>query len=290
MVESAAVMHPILFSLGPFALHSYGLCMALGILCAYAVLVRLAQRRGIASESLSDLVVALVLAGLAGARSFYVAEHWTAQYAADPLAAVRIWEGGLMFYGSIVFGAAGLVVWCRWRHRSVREWLDLFAVVVPLGQAFGRIGCFLTGCCHGRAADTVLSVRYPAHSMPWLEQVRSGALAPLSDGSLPPRSLPVLPTQLFEAAGCLALFALLWRLFRRLHPVSEAGKPSRFPGAVAAGYFLGYGAIRFVDEIFRADERLHFGWFSISQSISVALWALGLFLLAALALRRRRAA
>lgn len=283
-------MHPTLFTLGPFTLHSYGLCMAVGILCAYALLAKCAARRGVASESLANLVTGLVLAGLAGARAFYVGEHWSAQYAADPASALRIWEGGLMFYGSIVFGAAGLVAWCVWRRRPVREWLDLFAVAVPLGQAFGRVGCFLNGCCWGRAADTLLSVRYPARSMPWLEQVESGALGPLSDGSLPARSLPVLPTQLFEAAGCLALCAALFWLFRRLHPVSDAGRPSRFPGAVAAGYFLGYGAIRFADEIFRADERLHFGWFSISQSISMALWALGLALLAALALRRRRAA
>ena len=63
-------MHPILFSLGPFTLHSYGLCMALGILCAYAALAKLAARRGVASEPLSNLVVALVLVGLAGARAF----------------------------------------------------------------------------------------------------------------------------------------------------------------------------------------------------------------------------
>ena len=280
-------MHPVLFTLGPFTLHSYGLCMAVGILCAYAVLARLVARRGEDPDALANLVVALVLVGLAGARTFYVAEHWSAQFAGDPLAAVRIWEGGLMFYGSIVFGAAGLVAWCLWRRRSVLEWLDRFAVVVPLGQAFGRVGCFLNGCCWGRACDTALSVRYPAHSAPWREQLDAGALLPFSDGSLPARSLPVLPTQLFEAAGCLALFALLLLLFRRLHPASDAGTPSRSAGAAAAGYFLGYGAIRFVDEIFRADERLHFGWFSISQSISMALWALGLALLARLLLVRR---
>ena len=283
-------MHPVLFRLGPFTLHSYGLCMAVGILCAYWFLARLAARRGIAADSLANLVTALVLVGLAGARSFYVAEHWSAQFAADPAAAVRIWEGGLMFYGSIVFGAAGLVAWCLWRRRSVLEWLDLFAVVVPLGQAFGRVGCFLNGCCWGRVAGSAVAVRYPAHSAPWRAQLDAGLLAPFSDGSLPARSLPVLPTQLFEAAGCLALFALLLWLFRRLHPATDAGKPARLPGAVAAGYFIGYGAIRFADEIFRADERLHFGRFSISQSISMALWALGLALLARLALRRRAGA
>ena len=282
-------MHPILFRLGPFTLHTYGLCMALGILFAYWFLAKLAARRGIAAESLSNLVMGLVLVGLAGARTFYVAEHWSAQFAGDPLSAVRIWEGGLMFYGSIVFGAAALVAWCLWRRRSVLEWMDLFAVVVPLGQAFGRVGCFFNGCCWGRACDTALSVRYPAYSAPWREQLDAGALRPFSDGSLPAHSLPVLPTQLFEAASCLALFALLLWLFRRLNPATDAGRPARFPGAIAAGYFLGYGAIRFVDEIFRADQRLHFGWFSISQSISVALWVLGLVLLARLAFRRRSA-
>ena len=116
----------------------------------------------------------------------------------------------------------------------------------------------------------------------------AAALQPFADGSWPASSLPVLPTQLVEAAGCLVLFAFLLWLYRRLNPAGAAARPARFPGAVAAGYFLGYGAIRFVDEMLRADERLHFGWFSISQAISVALWALGLALLARLALRPRR--
>ena len=281
-------MHPTLFTVGPFTLHTYGLCMALGILFAYSVLVRIAARRGIAAESLANLVMGLVLVGLAGARTFYVAEHWSAQFAADPLAAVRLWEGGLMFYGSIVFGAAGLVAWCLWRRRSVLEWLDLFAAVVPLGQAFGRLGCFFNGCCFGRASDCAIAVRYPAESIPWYAQREAGLLQPFSDGSWPASSLPVLPTQLIEAAGCLALFALLLWLYRRLNPADGASRPARFPGAVAAGYFLGYGAIRFVDEMLRADERLHFGRLSISQTISVALWVLGLALLARLALRPRR--
>ena len=280
-------MLPRLFSIGPFTLHTYGLCMALGILCAYAVLSRLVRRRGESPDTLANLVVGLVLVGLAGARSFYVAEHWSVQFAKDPLAALRIWEGGLMFYGSIVFGAAGLVAWCRWSHRSVLEWLDLFAVVVPLGQAFGRVGCFLNGCCFGRTSDCAIAVRYPAESIPWYAQRQEGLLAPFSDGSWPASSLPVLPTQLIEAAGCLALFAFLLWLYRRLNPAVYDARPARAAGAVAAGYFLGYGAIRFLDEMLRADERLHFGWFSISQSISVALWVLGLALLARLALVRR---
>ena len=281
-------MHPILFSIGPFTLHAYGACMAAGILAAYFFLARLAARRGVASDSLSNLVVALVLVGLAGARTFYVAEHWSAQFAARPAAAVRIWEGGLMFYGSVVFGSAALVAWCLWRRKSVREWLDLFAVVVPLGQAFGRLGCFFNGCCYGRACESAVSVRYPARSIPWFDQLDAGALAPAADGSLPAESLPVLPTQLFESAACLLLFLALFGLFRALHPERDAGKPSRAPGVVAAGYLLGYGAIRFADEFFRADERLHFGPLSISQAISLALWAVGLALLACFALNRRR--
>ena len=154
-------MLPRLFSIGPFTLHTYGLCMALGILCSYAVLSRLVRRRGESPETLANLVVGLVLGGLAGARSFYVAEHWSVQFAKDPLAALRIWEGGLMFYGSIVFGAAALVAHCRITRSPMLPLLDLFAVAVPVGQAFGRVGCLLNGCCYGRPSDSCIAVSYP---------------------------------------------------------------------------------------------------------------------------------
>lgn len=262
-------MFSTLFHLGPLTLHAYGLCLAIGILVCYAVLSRRARTRGLAEETLGNLVVLLVVSGLVGARLFYVAEHWSSTYAADPLAAFRIWQGGLMFYGSLIVGSIALVAWCRLRHRGLLDTLDLFAVVMPLGQAFGRLGCFLNGCCYGRVSEAACAVSYPARSIPWTEQVYAGQLADTAA-----RSLPVLPSQLFETAGCLAIFALLFWLDRR----GDREGAHRIPGRLFALYLSLYAVLRFLVETTRADERLHpFGGpFTISQCISV-----GLLLLAA---------
>ena len=277
-------MHSVLLRLGEFQLHSYGLCLALGILCAYGVLVRLGRSRGFSSDRLANLLALLVVCGLAGARTFFVVEHW-ADYRADPASALRIWEGGLMFYGSIVFGAAALVLHCRATRTPVLPLLDLFAVAVPVGQAFGRVGCLLNGCCYGRPSDSCLAVTYPRWSIPCVEQIRAGLLP--EDAA---RSLPVLPSQLFEAAGCVLLFlALLW-LYRRLNPPAAVSRTRA--GLVLAAYLAGYGVLRFLVETTRADERAHpFGGpLTISQAISVGCLLLAAALVALALLRARAAA
>ena len=263
--------------------------MALGILCAYGVLLRLGRGRGFSPDRLGNLVAGLVLAGLAGARLFFVVEHWD-QYAGDPAAALRLWEGGLMFYGSIVVAGLALVAWCAARREPMLPMLDLFAVVVPLGQAFGRVGCLMNGCCYGRPSQSALALAYPAGSIPWAEQIRAGLL-PLDA----PASLPCLPSQLFEAAGCLLLFFALLALYRRLNPptaLPPRDAPRPWAGAALAAYLALYGALRFVVETTRADERAHpFGSpFTISQTIGLGAIALALALLAVLARRRRAAA
>ena len=266
--------------------------MALGILCAYGVLSRLGRARGLSPDRLANLVVLLVFTGLAGARLFFVAEHWP-YFRADPAAIVRIWEGGLMFYGSIVIAGLVLVAYCARARLRMLPLLDLFAVVVPVGQAFGRVGCFLNGCCYGRPADTWLSVRYPALSIPWHDQVNAGLLPAGA-----PASLPMLPSQLIEAAGCALLFLLLLWAYRRLNPagvpVAEPPAPgARDPaGAALAIYLAGYGVLRFIVETLRSDERAHpFGGpFTISQAISLGALLLAAALFARIWLRNRPSA
>ena len=260
--------------------------MALGILCAYAALLKLGRRSGLDPDRLGNLVVLLVFSGLAGARLFYVVEHWD-WYRKDPLSVLRVWEGGLMFYGSVVVAGAVLAAWCAAFRRPALQMLDLFAAVVPIGQAFGRVGCFLNGCCYGRASSGPLAVTYPHGSIPWQEQLSAGVI-----GGTAARSCPVFPVQLFEAAGCAllgaALVALHAKLFSRTRQGSGGGKaPER--GLVFAGWLAGYGVLRFAMEGLRADERAHpFGGpLTISQTIGVACLILAAALCAAAARRRK---
>ena len=198
-----------------------------------------------------------------------------------------------MFYGSIVIAGLVLVAYCARARLRMLPLLDLFAVVVPVGQAFGRVGCFLNGCCYGRPADTWLSVRYPALSIPWHDQVNAGLLPAGA-----PASLPMLPSQLIEAAGCALLFLLLLWAYRRLNPsgvpVAERPAPgARDPaGAALAIYLAGYGVLRFIVETLRSDERAHpFGGpFTISQAISLGALLLAAALFARIWLRNRPSA
>ena len=125
---------------------------------------------------------------------------------------------------------------------------DLLTAVIPLGHAFGRIGCFFYGCCYGRESDAWCAVTFPAGSPSWVEHGR--------------KMVSVLPTQLFEAAALLALFAALMFLWRQ-----RKGRD----GLIVGAYMLGYAFIRFGIEYLRGDPRAAVGPFSISQTISIGL-------------------
>lgn len=246
-------MFPDLIDLGPLHLRTYGACMAVGFLLCWKLIERLAGRR-----DLSNLLLSLMAAGVVGSRIAYVIEHWRVEFAARPLAVFSIWNGGLMFYGGLLLAIVVFIVWCLVRRERPLEIADILATALPLGHACGRIGCFFYGCCYGRISDLVFAVSFPRLSPAWSEQLSSGLIN--SDAA---RSLPVLPTQLVEAAALLALFAVLFTIFRR------------FRRGTFAAYLCGYALIRFALEYLRGDPRAAVGPFSISQTISIALFAAG---------------
>lgn len=254
-------MHSVLFSLDPIVIHAFGACLALAILACYFVLVRLGPTMGLGPDFASSMLTVLILSGLVGARAFYVTEHW-GYYSQHLASIVKVQEGGLVFYGGFILGSIALAVFCRVRKARVLDVLDLMATAVPIGHAIGRIGCFLNGCCYGRVSHACLAVTFPKGSIPWADQVDAGAIPATAA-----RSLPVLPSQLFETALNLAVFAIMLGLFRR---------PGRRPGALAAAYAMLYAAARFAVEFSRADERLHVGALSIGQVISIVLFIGGL--------------
>ena len=261
-------MHSILFHIGPIPLRAYGLCMALGFLSGWQAAVWLCRRTEQNPDRLTSLLTWLMVSAVFGARTAYVLEHWTSEFAGNLLSILRVDQGGLMFYGGLIAAALVLLLYARVYRQHLFQITDLVLAVVPLGHAFGRFGCFMHGCCYGKLTRSCIGVAFPRESPAWWEQV-SAAPPLIAQTAL--KSLPVIPTQLFESAANLVLFAVLYRLYPKRHAQR---------GFVTGCYLVSYATIRFAIEYLRGDPRLAVGPFSISQTISIGLLALGLACLA----------
>ena len=154
-------MKPVLLSLGPVHVYSFGVLVALGVLISLYGMVRDARESGILSrDAVYDLLFVTLLAGFAGGRLFYIVQNleW---YSRHPLDVFALWEGGLIFYGGLMGGLIGLAVFCRWKRVPYIAALDFMAPYLALSHAFGRVGCFLNGCCVGSACELPWAVHFP---------------------------------------------------------------------------------------------------------------------------------
>ena len=253
-------MHPELIPGLP--IKTYGFCMALGFLAAWQILSWLCRHTGRQVEPLSNLLMLMMFCGIIGARIEYVREFWGREFASNPLAVFKVWEGGLVFYGGLILAILVFVIWCRVRRERMAPVADLFVTVIPLAHAFGRVGCFFFGCCYGCRSESACAVAFPRHSPAWGAQVEKGLIS-----NTAPSALPVLPTQLFEAAADLCLFAGLLYIFLR--------NWKNRPGVTTGCYLAGYACIRFGIEYLRDDMRQQVGALSIGQTISIGLLLLG---------------
>ncbi len=172
------------------------------------------------------------------------------------LEAFQYWRGGIVYYGGVVGGAVGFLAY-RWFYPfPLRPYLDAIAPSIALGTFFGRLGCFLNGCCYGDQCQLPWAVSFPARSAAWGHQVNAGLI---SEGAS--HSLPVHPTQLYSALDGLVLLLLL----SAFYPLR------RRDGEVMGLLTLTYPITRFLIEYLRNDEGAFFGGLTISQNISVAL-------------------
>jgi phosphatidylglycerol:prolipoprotein diacylglycerol transferase len=244
------------------ALHSYGVLIAVGLAAAIAFAYRDGRRDGLDGGRILDLAFWMVVAGLVGARLLYVvvnagdfaractegngeARSWTTALA-DCARVLKVWEGGLVFYGGVV---AAVIVAYRFAAREGWSFLhvaDLFAPALALGHAFGRLGCFAAGCCFGKESTGHWGVAFPRGSVAFDELSAAGAV-PAGAGVTP----PLHATQLYEAVGELAIFCVLMAARRRLR-----GRR----GAVFLLYVALYAPLRFVIEMFRGDVARRFAF------------------------------
>ncbi len=252
-------MHPELIRIGSFALPSYGFMMAVAFLAALWLLRRRAPSFGIEPETASDIGVWLLLSGLLGSKLLLVIVEWPSYVRSWREFASLVRAGGV-FYGGLIGAVLATVVLLRRRRISFWTFADAAAPTVALGQAFGRVGCFLAGCCWGREC-----------ALPWAVTFTS----PVAHENVGvPLGVPLHPTELYEALGTLVLCVLLVRFERRA-----------FSGETFARYVVGYALLRGTIEFFRGDPRGEiFGVMSTSQFIALC----GVFAgLAIFALRRR---
>jgi phosphatidylglycerol:prolipoprotein diacylglycerol transferase len=175
----------------------------------------------------------------------------------DCFAWAEFWNGGLAYYGGLIVASATGIAFLRREGFPLGKGVDLVGAVLPIGLFFGRLGCFLGGCCFGLPTDSSFGLSFPAGSPASYEQAEAGLL---HDKAL--ASLPVHPTQLYEALGCLCLAT--WLLLRT-HP------NKRFDGQVMLIFLIDYAVLRFVLEYWRADDRGVFFGLSTSQWIGLAI-------------------
>ena len=233
-------MHPILFHIGPVTIYSYGVALAVGfLLSVYFASQKAEETLGIDPAIIYSFAITVIILGLVGARIFYVFNDW-GYFRQHPAEIVMFHRGGLVYYGALIFGSIGGVLYLKNQKLSVLDVADVISPYIALGHGIGRVGCFLNGCCYGSSAlfDRFLLV--------------------FGHGTR-------MPIQVVSTVANLGIFLFLLSMYSR----------RRFQGQILALYFLIYAAVRFGLEMFRGDPVLMWGSLRISQGISIALFIFG---------------
>ena len=223
----------------------FGLMMSLGMLAGLGLLLYTRRFRDFSEDDVMSAALWAILCGLLGAKILY----WITELKdilARPEIFLSMLTQGFVFYGSLIGGVLGLVIYCRRNQKSFFALVDLFMPSLVLGQSLGRIGCFCAGCCYGAPTDSAWSVVYPA-------------------GTGAPAGVPLIPTQLYESAFLFLLTVALVLLLKK----------NRKNGLVFGWYAILYGVWRFIIEFYRSDDRGFVGSLSTSQFIGIFVILVG---------------
>jgi phosphatidylglycerol:prolipoprotein diacylglycerol transferase len=259
-------MYPELFEL-PFVhltVKSYGLMMVIGFISAVFIIRRLSRDITPNPQYITNAALYSLIAGVTGARLFYII-HYLDQFEEHPIEVFYIWQGGLELLGGVILAIA-VIFFYLWYHKlPIRKYLDILAIGLMLALVFGRIGCFLNGCCFGKPTELPWAVRFPYGSFAYLSQVqpnparnraepqmklpddffnhytnqnsRSKILKPYEELTLQQkqllkendqlRSLPVHPTELYSSANGAVLCLILYLFWKRAQKANKSQKSNK---------------------------------------------------------------
>jgi len=296
---------PVPFLDSPLTIHGFGLMLVTGLFCAMALMKFLARRSGLDAELFANATIIGLFSGVIGARLSHVIEN-ISEFTDPKLGIlgnlrniIDIPSGGLTYYGGFLLAFPTLVIYARIKKIPLRLGMDIVAPCLMIGLAFGRLGCFLNGCCYGAECHLPWAVRFPYQSYAYEEQFTKDQISPPrelmyeKDGQLglrsmqslenqaksegdsklvqlakAQRSLPLHPAQLYSAFTAFLLAGVCLAYF----PIR------RFDGAVFAMMMILESVARYLLEIVRTEPSVirvfGFGW-SVSMVLSVGLFLMG---------------
>jgi phosphatidylglycerol:prolipoprotein diacylglycerol transferase len=312
-------MHPEFFEIPilHLTIKSYGLMMVVGFLAAVTVIRYLSRPFTRDPQIITNAALYALIAGVVGARVFFVL-HYPGHFHHEPWWNVfAIWNGGLELIGGVVAAILVIVFYGRYHKVPIRHYLDVLAIGLTAALLFGRIGCFLNGCCYGRPTELPWGVRFPYGSFSYSSQVSPdlNRLRPQPYFTLPPGyfgytndkgeylsdlkpakyltpeqrelvtqgpylALPVHPTQLYSSAGAGLLGLILYGFWRRAQRREALGRYPLLtkPGSIFSLMFILYGIMRFSIEMIRDDNPFEMAGLTIAQLLSIALAGAGVLL------------
>lgn len=241
-----------LFKLGSISIPGYGFMIGIGFIIALFVGEFRAKRKGLKDEAVIDIAVIAAIMGFVGAKILFIIVDFKS-FIHDPLHFLG--SSGFVIYGGIISGILCNMLYCKVKKLDFLTYFDLIMPEISIAQGFGRIGCFLAGCCYGKETDSVFSVVFP-------------------EGGQAPAGVALIPVQIYSAIGNFVI-AVILIVFADI--VFKKSKKS-LPGDIASMYMVLYGIGRFGIEFFRNDYRGAIGFLSTSQFISIFIVAIGIAL------------
>lgn len=267
-------MHPILVKIGPVAVHTYGFMMALGVAMGLWFLYVQAKKQGLDAPRLLDAAFYILIVSIIGAKLVLLVGNF-GYYTSSPRELLSLVRSGGVFQGGLAFGTV-YAFWYFHRHK-IPTWkvADIIGAALALGHGFGRVGCFMAGCCYGTACK-----------LPWGVVFTSPYAHELTGI---PLGVERHPVQLYESILNFLNFFVLFLILRK----------KKFDGQVISFYIMNYSVIRFFTEYFRGDHSSRYylfqgttalGSLSYAQAFCIVGLAAGLALFFILKMRQRNVA